>query len=214
MLIYIIRHGETDANLEGRLQGWNNNPLNESGIRLAKIVGQNMKDIKFDKCISSPLIRAKDTARLLLEESGNDIPIETDERIKEISMGEWEDRDFVSLKEEVGEEGLKPFFEDPFDFPGCPGGETIKTVCERTQEFLKELIKKDDDKTYLIATHGCALRAMLNFLYDDPTDFWHGHVPYNCVVNVVEAKDGVGKIIADDKLFYDPKDAVDRYSEV
>ena len=214
MLIYIIRHGETDANLLGRLQGWNNNPLNENGVRLAKITGKNMKDIKFDKCISSPLIRAKDTARLILEESENNIPIEIDERIKEISMGEWEDRDFNSLKEEVGEERLKPFFEDPFNFPGCPGGETINTVCDRTQDFLRELIKKDDDKTYLIATHGCALRAMLNFLYDDRTDFWHGHVPYNLAVNIVEAKGGVGRIIADDKLYYDEKDAVDRYSNL
>ena len=61
----------------------------------------------------------------------------------------------------------------------------------------------------MIATHGCALRAMLNFLYEDSADFWHGHVPYNCCVNIVEAKDGVAKLIADDKIYYPEEMIVD-----
>jgi len=81
----------------------------------------------------------------------------------------------------------------------------------RTQEFLKELIAKDDDKTYLVSTHGCALRAMLNFLYEDPDDFWHGHVPYNCCVNIIDAKEGAPTLIADDKIYYGQELAIDRY---
>ena len=85
------------------------------------------------------------------------------------------------------------FFTEPFHFTGCPNGESIAEVCERTQSFLKELIKRDDDKTYLVTTHGFALRGMLNYLYEDPSDYWHGHVPYNCAVNIIEANHGVGK---------------------
>ena len=206
MLLYIIRHGETDYNAKGVLQGHMDAPLNESGRSLAAIVGRAMKGIHFDRCISSPLKRASETAEIVLRESENDIPVETDRRIIEICIGDYEGH----ILSELGETG-KIFYADPFRFPGFPGGERIQDVCERTQKFLRELVSQDDDKTYLIAMHGCALRAMLNPLYDHPEDFWHGRVPYNCTVSIVEAHNGNMKLIADDKLYYDPDMVIDRY---
>ena len=79
MLIYVVRHGETNANVNGFLQGCTNDPLNENGRKLAIITGQGMKGIKFDYCISSPLDRAKETAEIILRESGNDISIVFDD---------------------------------------------------------------------------------------------------------------------------------------
>ena len=216
MLIYIIRHGETNSNAAGLLQGWSNDPLNENGRKLAVVTGQAMKGIKFDACYSSPLARAHDTAEIILRETGNDIPIIIDDRIKEICMGDWERKKFrpgERDESEVDGEEIRKFFADTFNFAGCPGGETIEQLCARTQAFLKELLARDDDKTYLVATHGTALRAMLNFLYEDKTDFWHVHVPYNCAVNVVEGHDGVGTLIVDDRIYYDRSDAVDQYAK-
>lgn len=213
MVIYVVRHGETNANVNGYLQGWTNDPLNENGRKLAEITGRGMQGIKFDCCISSPLTRAKETAEIILRESGNDIPIQFDERIKEINLGDWERKKFRPGEREVDEHEIKMFFTDPFRFAGCPNGETIAQVCERTQDFLKELIRRDDDKTYLVTTHGFALRGMLNFLYDDKTDYWHGRVPYNCAVNIIEGKNGIGKLIADDKVYYDLEKAVDQYAK-
>lgn len=213
MLIYIVRHGETNANVNGYLQGWTNDPLNENEINLAEITGRGLKDIKFDYCISSPLLRARQTAEIILRESGNHIPITYDERIKEINMGEWERKKFRPGEREIDGHEIKMFFTDPFHFAGFPGGENIYQVCERTQDFLKELIKRDDGKTYLITTHGFALRGMLNFLYENQSDYWHGHVPYNCAVNIIEAKNGVGKLVEDDKVYYNLNDAVDQYTK-
>lgn len=213
MLIYIVRHGETNANVKGYLQGWTNDPLNENGIKLAVITGQGMRGIHFDQCISSPLVRAMETAKIVLHESGNDIPIQIDNRIKEINMGSWERKKFRPSEREVDENNIKMFFTKPFEFGGFPGGETIAEVCERTQSFLKELIKRDDNKIYLVITHGFALRGMLNFLYKDKSDYWHGHVPYNCSVNVVEGMNGIGKLIEDDKVYYNLCDVVDQYAK-
>ena len=53
MLIYVVRHGETYANVDGRMQGWTNDPLNENGRKLAEITGKGMQNISFDYCISS-----------------------------------------------------------------------------------------------------------------------------------------------------------------
>ncbi|MBQ3292631.1 MAG: histidine phosphatase family protein [Mogibacterium sp.] len=214
MLIYIVRHGETPANSLGYMQGQSNDPINENGRALAVITGQGLKGVTFDECISSPLIRAKETAEILLRESGNEnVPISIDERLMEINLGDWERKKFRPGEREVDEEQIRIFFTDPFNFEKRPGGESIREVCDRTQEFLKELLARDDDKTYLITTHGFALRGMLNFLYEDQSDYWHGHVPYNCAVNIIEGKNGIGRLIADDRIYYDMDDAVDQYAK-
>ena len=207
MLIYIVRHGETDANKNGYAQGWTDDPLNENGRMLAQITGRGMKGIRFDHCISSPLTRARDTAEIILSESGNgSVTVSFDARIKEMNFGSLE---MVSVRDEKVLKFLKnPVFDHKF-----PEGESITEVMLRTQEFLKELIAKDDGKTYMVSTHGCALRAMLNFLYDDPDDYWHGHVPYNCCVNIIEVRNGEATLIEEDKIYYDRELIIDRYKE-
>lgn len=204
MRIYIVRHGETEANKKGYLQGWSNDPLNENGVLLAQLTGRGMKGIRFDQCISSPLNRAKETAEIILRESGNSIPVSFDDRIKEMNFGSYERMD-------IRDEKIVRFLKEPDVNFKFPKGESATELMIRTQEFLKELIAKDDDKTYLVSTHGCALRAMLNFLYEDRDDFWHGHVPYNCCVNIIDAKDGAPTLIADDKIYYGQELAIDRY---
>jgi broad specificity phosphatase PhoE len=204
MRIYIVRHGETDANKKGFAQGWTDDPLNDNGRILAKITGQGMKDIHFDQCISSPLIRARETAEIILRESDNSVSVSFDDRIKEMNFGSFEG---MSIRDEM----VIRFLNEPVVDYSFPNGESIKEVMKRTQEFLKELIAKDDGKTYLVSTHGCALRAMLNFLYEDPFDYWHGHVPYNCCVNIIDVKDGKATLIADDIIYYDQNLAIDRY---
>ena len=206
MKIYLIRHGETDLNAKGLLQGWVDEPLNQNGRRLAVLTGRAMKGIHFDDAISSPLKRAKETAEIVLRESGNRVRVTTDDRIKEINCGTLEGKP-ISVMGEAG----RLHYEDPFHFAGFPGGENILDVCERTQQFFKELIMRDDGKTYLIGIHGCALRAILNPLYGDPTDFWQERVPYNCCVSIVEAKKGTARLIEADKIYYDERMIVDRY---
>ena len=208
MKIYIIRHGETALNVQGVLQGQIDEPLNENGRRLAELTGRGMRGIRFDACISSPLSRAVETARIVLRESGNDLPITIDERLLEMDFG---DMDAKKISE-MGEESLS-FFLTPFEFPGFPNGENISDLCRRTQPFLKELIARNDGKTYLISTHGCAMRAMVNDLMEDPSDFWLGHAPYNCSLTIVEAEGGDARITEIDRVFYDPKLIAD-YSAV
>ena len=213
MLIYIVRHGETKSNEEGYLQGWSDDPLNSNGVDLAEITGKGMREIKFDECISSPLKRARQTAEIILKNNKHAVPMYFDNRIMEINMGSWERKKFRPGECEVDAVQLRTFFTDPFSFAGYPGGESIYDVCKRTQSFLKEIIARDDGKTYLVTTHGFALRAMLHYLYENSEDFWHGHVPYNCSVNVIEANNGNVRIIEDDMIYYDKNNVVDRYAK-
>lgn len=206
--IYIIRHGETALNAKGVMQGRIDEPLNQNGRELAELTGKAMKGMRFDRCISSSLDRAQETAGIILRESGNDIPIEIDDRIIEIDFGDIEGKALT----EMGEAGYL-FYMDPLKFKGFPNGESVQDVCKRTQEFIKELIAGDDGKTYLISTHGCAMRAMVNFLNDSPLGYWYGHAPYNCSVTIIEAENGVPRITDIDKVYYDESLIVDHFKQ-
>lgn len=206
MKIYIVRHGETALNIQGFMQGRLDEPLNKNGRDLAILTGQALEGMHFDHCISSPLNRAVETAQIILRESGNDIPITLDERILEMNFGDLEGRKISEMGEAADQ-----FHLDPFHFKGFPNGETIYDVCNRTQSFLKELITKDDGKTYLISTHGCAMRGMVNYLFEDPSDYWRGRVPYNCSFTIIDAEDGIARLMDVDKVYYDPDLIVDHF---
>lgn len=212
MTIYTIRHGETEANSEGRFQSRVDGKLNENGIQLARETAKGLAKagIHFDECFSSPLSRAADTARIILEGSGNaSVPIHYDDRLMEVDVGEW---DMVLVKD-MDPYYINTFMSDPFSLTreSLRGGETMAEACARTQSFLKELIARDDDKTYLVSTHGSAVRAMCYFLHDDG-DFWRGHLPYNCSMNVIEVGHGNATMKELDKIFYDPAKCVDHYA--
>ena len=212
MNIYIVRHGETEANLLGVFQGRMNSQLLESGFHLARQVGAALADVRFDVAFSSPLSRAWDTGRTLLDASGNaDVPLQCDDRLLEISMGDFEGKRFRPGEREVDAESVRLFFEDPFAFAGFPDGENVHDVCARTQSFLAELASRGSGNA-LVSTHGFALRAMLNKLYANPADFWQGHVPYNCTVSIVEAHAQQLRLVAFDQVLYDESLVVDRYA--
>lgn len=220
MLLYIIRHGETDWNTVGRLQGYSDIPLNESGRSLARITGEALQTVPFDLIITSPLKRARETGELVAAPSAKyykkEIPVVEDERLKELNWGSWEGLGCLEENFAIPDKNYNLFYTDAFHFEGSPDGESVADVCNRTAEFWQELIHKPEyqDKVILISTHGCAMRALLNPVYDNPLDFWQGHVPFNCTVNVVEVENGSARIISGDKIYYDDALCVDNYKVV
>lgn len=210
MRLYIIRHGVTAWNKTKRMQGQTDIPLAEEGIELAVRTGESMADVPIDVVISSPLSRALETAKCVLRGralSGSkniqDIPIITDDRIQEISFGEWEGECVLDSK--VLPEGyLEQFFHDPLHIPQPPGGETFSQVRERTGAFLRELSARSDyaEKNILISTHGAAGRCLLSHFFEDgETNIWRTGVPANCSVSIVEIRDGIGTVIELDKIY-------------
>ena len=157
MKLYIMRHGETAWNVEGRLQGQSDTELNENGVRLAKVTAEGLKNIPFDLGISSPLRRAKHTAELVL--AGRNVPLTTDDRLMELSFGSWEGLGCRANNFEIPSEHFNDFYRDPFHFRPAGDGETIQEVCDRAEAFYHELTAKPElqDKTILIATHGCCM---------------------------------------------------------
>ena len=88
MKIYITRHGQTDWNLDGRMQGSKNSELTEQGREEALNLGNRLKDTKIEYIYTSPLTRAYDTA--LLVKGDREIPVEINDSLKEMNFGIWE----------------------------------------------------------------------------------------------------------------------------
>lgn len=202
MMLYIIRHGETEWNKVKRLQGQTDIPLAEEGIRLARETGEGMRDLPIDLVLTSPLTRAVQTAQLLTE--GRDVPILTDERIIEISFGDWEGECILD-SDVLPADFRRLFYEDPMHCMCPPNGETFSDVRRRTAEFYRSIVANPDytDKSILISTHGAAGRCLLTQFYEDKDDIWRGGVPKNCAVTIVEVADGVATVIEKDRLFYE-----------
>ena len=211
MRLYIIRHGETVWNTEGRLQGRKDIDLNENGVRLGKITGEGLKDIPFDLVFTSPLKRAKETAILAL--AGRKVPIIEDKRLIEISFGSWEGLCCRKDNCQIPEDKFPKFFEDALKYVPPEDGETLQNVIARTGDFYKELINTPEyqDMNILIAAHGCSTRALLCNVLDEYKDFWRGMVPPNCAVSIVDVTDGKSSLLELDKVYYDKKDIVDYY---
>ena len=128
------------------------------------------------------------TAELIL--AGRDIPIYDDERLREISFGEWEGRDSALFARPYAGQ----LFHHTEVYEPPKGGGEYQGNLHKDKGFFQELIcrEKLQDKTLLIASHGCAVRALLQNVYSDAAiqNFWHGCVPPNCGVNIVEVADG------------------------
>lgn len=196
-----MRHGETSWNALKKIQGIADVPLNEKGKALAEVTGQALKDVKFDLVITSPLERAKETARLVIGD--RKIPWIEEKRIQEICFGVMEGTKMSGSGNQEFQENLHRFFTDPWNYQAPEKGEKVTDVCRRTREFWEELISKKEyqDLTILVSTHGCASRAILQNLYHDH-NFWQGSVPPNCSISIVDVNDGGAVVKEKDKIYY------------
>lgn len=199
MRLYIIRHGQTDWNRARKLQGRTDIPLNERGRCVAELTREGLKDVAFDIAFTSPLVRAKETAELVLK--GRNIPIIEDARIIEVNFGAYEGEDF-----RLDNENLQNFFKRPELYYPVDGSESMESIIQRTEEFLSELYKNSEyqESTILISTHGAALCGLLcNIKKWEKADFWKGGLHKNCGFSIVEVSDGVPKILKEAIVAYD-----------
>ena len=150
MKLYVLRHGQTNYNLEGKFQGQVNILLNEKGIEQALNVEKIFKKIDIDLIISSPLSRAIETVKRISNLKKIDIII--DERIIERSFGKLEGKYSIS------------------DFEANTNKyniESMNALKKRVYSFLEELIENYSSKKILIATHEAVAKVIESFFYGE-----------------------------------------------
>ncbi|WP_027626560.1 histidine phosphatase family protein [Clostridium lundense] len=167
--LFITRHGQTMWNTEKRMQGWKDSPLTEAGINQATWLRDRIKNTNIDYIYASPIGRAYRTAEIV--RGNRDVPIITDDRIREINMGVWEglaQEEIDSLyKEQLFNFWNAPHLYEPIQ------GESFIQVRERTSEFIEEMAKKHPGQNIFIVTHTIALKSIMSYIQDIPLEkFW------------------------------------------
>ena len=180
MRVFIVRHGESENNLNKLWTGWMDAPLTQKGIEDAKKASEYLKNITFDKIYSSDLERAQNTAKTALP----NCIYETDKRIREVNIGSIAGTPIASLsleqKDNISRIGYKEF-----------GGESKEEFEERVLLFMKE-IEQTNYENIAIFSHGGWIRKFLEFVVKV-------HVPAkhlctnNCVISIFEY-DGIWKL--------------------
>lgn len=159
MIIYLMRHGETDLNRGIRLQGSTDAPLNEKGMQQAIAAGERIREkgLVFDHIITSPLQRAVRTAELAtgLDRSG----FEVEPRVREMDYGPYDGKKILRLNLKV-----LSFLRAPHRKPTPPGIESVDAVYERVADFLNEMRQRTDHDAVLVVTHGIAMHVMMGVL--------------------------------------------------
>ena len=160
--LVLIRHGESQWNLENRFTGWVDVPLSPKGIDEAKAAGKKLAGFTFDRAFSSVLARANETLRIVLEAIGQTtIPIERDKALNERMYGELQGLNKAETAQKYGDEQVK-IWRRSYDVRP-PGGESLKDTAERVLPFYDSRIKPYllKGNTILIAAHGNSLRALV-----------------------------------------------------
>lgn len=150
-MIYLVRHGQTDWNIEKKTQGHTDIPLNETGILQAYNISNNLKKLKIDKIYSSDLQRAHQTAEIINEQFNLNVIL--DNRLREINYGDLEGISRTTLNHKIWD-----IFNDK---PEQLHAEPIDCVFKRIKSFIDEL---DINKNILIVTHGGALRMIMYYV--------------------------------------------------
>jgi 2,3-bisphosphoglycerate-dependent phosphoglycerate mutase len=160
--LVLLRHGESQWNLENRFTGWIDVPLSPKGVEEATAAGGKLRGYKFDRAFSSVLIRANETLRIVLEVLGQTrIPIEKDKALNERMYGDLQGLNKTETAKKFGDEQVK-IWRRSFDVRP-PGGESLKDTAERVLPYYQARIKPclANDETILIAAHGNSLRALV-----------------------------------------------------
>ena len=168
--LILLRHGQSQWNLENRFTGWKNVPLTEKGEAEAKKAGELIKkhNISIDRVFSSVLERANRTAEIAIKQAelnnlleNNKIIMTSSEKLNERDYGDLVGLNKQETANKFGKDQVH-IWRRSYDTPP-PNGESLKDVVERVSPYFKENIKPliDKGENVLIAAHGNSLRAMM-----------------------------------------------------
>jgi 2,3-bisphosphoglycerate-dependent phosphoglycerate mutase/probable phosphoglycerate mutase len=169
--VVLLRHGQTDYNVTGRMQGHIDSQLTDEGraqaLRAAPVLGA----MTFDRIVSSDLIRAVETANTIADVLG--LPVKLDPRLRETHLGQWQGRSVAEV--EVDYPGqIAEWRGDPRWTP--PGGESRVDVVRRSlpvvEEIDADLAEEPGAQSLLIVAHGGMIGGLVSGLLDLPEKVW------------------------------------------
>ncbi len=162
--LVLIRHGQSQWNLENRFTGWTDVSLTPQGEKDAATAGSHLKDVSFDLAFTSRLQRANQTLSLILKAIGTELPTEKDSALNERHYGDLQGLNKAETAEKYGQDQVKLWRRSYSTRP--PNGESIEDCERRTTPFFVQYVlpQLEAGKNVLIAAHGNSLRPIMKYL--------------------------------------------------
>lgn len=174
--LYLVRHGESEANAAKRYAGQSDSPLTARGREQAKVVAAALRATLFDRVVSSDLSRAHDTAEIIAREHGLDVEVFPE--LREIDVGEAAGRAIEDAKQR--------FDWGPGRFVQWPGGESLEQVRDRAVSAVDRIVAASPGKTICIVGHGGVTRILIShFMGLLPALYQHHSPTENTNVTVI-----------------------------
>lgn len=180
--LFIVRHGETVWNREGRIQGHTDVALSERGVEQATRLADRLRPVSFDAAYASDLCRASATASLILR--GRDIPVQPTPRLREYHKGAFEGMTDAELRSRFPDE-YPSYVSKDLDY-APEGGESTRDVSVRMSSIICEIKERHLDERVLVVGHGGSLRAAMMELLGMPLDANWRFVFGNCTLTIVD----------------------------
>ena len=189
----LVRHGESQANLENRFAGQIDIPLTETGRKQAECTGEYLKNEKIDVFYSSQLSRAYETACIVAKH--HNLPVTKIAGLNEINGGEWENKLYPEIQKFFPEN--YSVWNTKIGLTQCNGGENIEQVQKRVYSAIKKIAEENKGKTVFIGFHGMSLRSFLCKVLDVTLDQMHSDSAWasNASVTYVDYENGVFTLI-------------------
>ncbi len=184
--IYLIRHGETNWNLEKRFQGTTNTELTYEGLKQGKLLANNLEKTDFKNIYTSPLNRAKITAGFLGDKTKCEVIEDLD--FKEISFGDWEGLTTTEIKEKYPL--MDKWFSDPSLYK-IPNSDDLEAEKNRLKKRLIEIATNAEGHNTAIVSHAGIIRLSLLAALDLPLSYYWRFVLDNTSISILEYYNGI-----------------------
>jgi broad specificity phosphatase PhoE len=190
--IYLIRHGQTDYNLKGIVQGSSvDTPLNATGRKQAQLFFDHYQDVKFDKIYTSKLQRTHQSVEGFINKN---IPWEQYEGLNEISWGKY-DGVLTSKEDKAIYTAIMQRWAEGETHLGIGGGESPETVSKRQQPVWDMIVGKENEENVLVCIHGRAIRILMCYVMNIPLKEMDSFMHDNLCLYLLEYTDGKVKIL-------------------
>lgn len=161
MKLYLIRHGQTDWNVAGKIQGSTDIPLNETGKRQAACLAKGMEKRPVSRVFTSTLSRAYETARAIGD--SQNVPVYGLFELQEVNYGYWEGLTMEEIEQRYPKE-LQQWYLSPVEV-APPGGETQTQVYERCKAAINRILEQGDGDVAVVS-HGATVVFLLEYMLD------------------------------------------------
>ncbi|AYL60685.1 MULTISPECIES: adenosylcobalamin/alpha-ribazole phosphatase [Citrobacter] len=177
MRLWLVRHGETEANIAGLYSGHAPTPLTERGIVQAQSLSGLLRNVPFDNVLCSELERARHTTQLILAE--RDVPVCVMPELNEMFFGDWEMRHHRDLAREDAENYA--VWCNDWQNATPTNGEGFQAFSQRVERFIAQLAEYKDSKNLLVVSHQGVLSVLVARLLSMPTAaMWHFRIEQGC----------------------------------